>query len=474
MSKAEDVVINKLNENLSEIENLSKVDDLTNAKTLLNSSTSLFKTEEKNMSSEDVEKANKILTEMKKIVSEMDAKDDSKNSAAVALSQLMNDDTFNEIQEIEKQILYRRFYFPGGTPKLRVAGKGTNSPNDDFEYDQSTEGMDPFDHWDPRYLKDYIVVAKQNGFYKNFIYFDGYNTFKTINFSQARDALKNCVNLSTGKINNSGGCNKYEVAGIIAGLIYFDKVSSFIDFFGTNERLFKNIISVNADLIEPLIDELEDLTGQSKKEFKENNFGWMANNNAFSFDSAQYLSRWFELESKYNEYKDKVWKILENTNALQLCSNNVNVVGNNITIQQGLSCAQSISDGEKAKDEKDKSETKNEKGNVMNELKTTKADENGKVNTTITNDVDKVKSFLDKTLNDGKVNEDSNETETETENEPEPEPENENENSTSNKSFMIILVILIVIIISISFYLLFKSYSGGNKSPNIEISLNNQ
>lgn len=456
MSKAEDV-INKLNENLTEIENLSKDNDLTKAKTLLNDSTTLFKTEEKNMSSEDVEKANKILTEMKKIVSEMDAKDDSKNSAAMALSQLMNDKTFNEIQEIEKQILYRRFYFPGGIPKLRIAGKGTNSPNDDFEYDQSTEGIDPFDHWDPRYLKDYIVVSKQNGFYKNFIYFDGYNKFKTINFSQAANILKKCVNWSTGKIDGDGACDKYEVAGIVAGLIYFDKVNSFIDFFGMKETLFNKMVVVNGDLIEPLIDKLEDLTGQSKKEFIENNFGWMANDNSLSFDSAQYLKKWLELESKYEEYKEKVWKILENTNALQLCSNNVNVVGNNITIQQGLSCAQSISNGEKMKDVKDESGVKNDEENVMSELKTTKTDENGKVNTVISNDNNQVKSVLDETMNDKTIN---NET--------------VNENSTSNKLFIIILVILIVIIFSISFYLLFKSYSGGNKSHDVEISLNNQ
>lgn len=456
MSKTEDV-INKLNENLSEIENLSKESDLTKVKTMLNDSTTLFKTEEKNMSSEDVEKANKILTEMKKIVSEMDAKDDSKNSAAMALSQLMNDKTFNEIQEIEKQILYRRFYFPGGIPKLRIAGKGTNSPNDDFEYDQSTEGIDPFDHWDPRYLKDYIVVSKQNGFYKNFIYFDGYNKFKTINFSQAANILKKCVNWSTGKIDGDGACDKYEVAGIVAGLIYFDKVNSFIDFFGMKETLFNKMVVVNGDLIEPLIDKLEDLTGQSKKEFIENNFGWMANDNSLSFDSAQYLKKWLELESKYEEYKEKVWKILENTNALQLCSNNVNVVGNNITIQQGLSCAQSISNGEKMKDEKDENGVKNDEGNVMSELKTTKTDENGKVNTVISNETGKVNEVLDETMNDKTVN---NET--------------VSENSTSNKLFIIILVILIVIIFSISFYLLFKSYSGGNKSRDVEISLNNQ
>ena len=334
---------------------------LTQAKTILNNAKTLVKEKDKVMSSENDpnrtganNKFNTIITEMEKEVSTISSKNDTNINASMALSELMNDTTFQEIQEIEKQILYRKFYFPGGTPKLRVVGQGTNSKTDDFEYDQSLEGSDPFDHWDPRYLKEYITIAKQNGFHRNFIYYNG-SDFNTINYSQAMEVLKKCVNWSTGKIDVEGGCDKYEVAGIIGGLMYFDKASSFVEetgIAGGSSSMFNRAYIINGDLVQPTIEKLANgLIQQSEKKFKEDNFGWMANNNKYAFDSAQYLTRWMELESKYNEYKEKVWKILEGTNALQLCTNNVNVTGNNITIQQEMSCMQTIADAENKTDE---------------------------------------------------------------------------------------------------------------------------
>lgn len=361
-------IINWLNEKTKEIKDLlnkaksNPSDDLlTKAKNILNNAKALVKEKDKVMSDEgdpnrsDINSQfNQILNEMEKDVSSISAKNDTNINASTALSQLMNDETFQEIQEIEKQILYRKFYFPGGIPKLRVVGQGINKKTDDFEYDQSLEGSDPFDHWDPRYLKDYIAVAKQNGFHRNFIYYNG-KEFKTMNFSQASEILKKCINWSTSKIDTDGACDKYEIAGIIGGLIYFDKVSSFVEetgLAGGSTSLFNRVYTYNGDLIIPTIEKIANgLIQQSEKNFKNNNYGWMANDNKYAFDSAQFLSRWIELEQQYNEYKERVWKILEGTNALQLCTNNVNVTGNNITIQQEMSCMQTIAGAETEKEE---------------------------------------------------------------------------------------------------------------------------
>ena len=469
-------ISNWLNEKTKEIKDLlneaktNPTDDLlTKAKNILNNAKALVKEKDKVMGDEgDPNRSNinlqfnQILNEMEKDVSSISAKNDTNINASMALSQLMNDKTFQEIQEIEKQILYRKFYFPGGVPKLRVVGQGINKKTDDFEYDQSLEDSDPFDRWDPRYLKDYIAVAKQNGFHRNFIYYDG-REFKTMNFSQASEALKKCIDWSTSKIDTDGACDKYEIAGIIGGLIYFDKVSSFVEesgLAGGKTSLFNRIYTYNGDLIIPTIEKIANgLIQQSEKNFKNNNFGWMANDNKYAFDSAQYLKRWLELEKEYNEYKEKVWKILEDTNALQLCTNNVNVTGNNITIQQEMSCMQTIAGEETGKEETNKVE----------------ADDKGKVALESKDEVNKDKEIkkdedTDKNKDDGGVNK----------NEPIDEENNkqhDGENDDGNMTIIYVIfgVIIFIILCAIVFLLVKKpSVNKQNeKYEDVDISLNN-
>lgn len=460
-------IYNWLNQKSKEIKDLltqaeaNPSDDLlTKAKNILNNAKTLVKEKDKVMSDEgDPNRSNinlqfnQVLNEMEKDVSSISAKNDTNINASMALSQLMNDKTFQEIQEIEKQILYRKFYFPGGIPKLRVVGQGINKKTDDFEYDQSLEGSDPFDHWDPRYLKDYIVVAKQNGFHRNFIYYDG-KEFKTMNFSQASEVLKKCINWSTGKIDTDGACDKYEIAGIIGGLIYFDKVSSFVGetgLAGGKTSMFNRVYTYNGDLIIPTIEKIANgLIQQSEKNFKNNNFGWMANDNKYAFDSAQFLSKWIELENEYNEYKEKVWKILEETNALQLCTNNVNVTGNNITIQQEMSCMQTIAGAETEKEE----------------TKVTEADDKGHITT--------------ETKKDEVVDEDNEEVnknkQIDEENNKQPD-ENNSENDDGNMTMIYVIfgVIIFVILCAVVFLLVKKpDVSKPNKKyADVDISLNN-
>ena len=333
---------------------------ITEAQNIVNSAKLIISEKEKVMTEEGAENIketittfNDIVDEMNEVMSKLLYSSNTNESAAMALNKIMNDNTFQRIQEIEKQILYRRFYFPGGSPKLRVAGQGQNNPNDDFEYDQSTEGTDPFDHWDPRYLKEYVTIAKQQGFHRNFIYYDG-EGYKSINFSQALEILRKCLNVTTGNIESSGACDKYVVTGVIGGLLYFDKLECFVEemSFG-NMSLFMNKVNViNGDLINEAIDKLANgLIKQSMSNFIKNNYGWMSNSNDLAFDAAQYVKEWVALEAEYQKYKDEVWEILKSLNALELCTNNVDVTGNNITIQQEMNCVQKISDVQKKEEE---------------------------------------------------------------------------------------------------------------------------
>ena len=420
-----------LNKQLIKMEELKNASEnnpsdelLTEAKNILNNSTIIVNEKNKHLESENIpdrttiiDEFNAILDNMSTIISVIESKNDTSKNAAMALSELLNDTTFQEIQEIEKQILYRKFYFPGGIPKLRIAGQGINKPNDDFEYDQSTDDIDPFDHWDPRYLNEYIVIAKQNGFHRNFIYYNG-RDFNTINFSQAYEVLKNCVNWTTGKIDTTGSCDKYEVAGIIGGLLYFDKVTSFVEetkLAGGKTNIFNRVVLYNSDIIQPTVDKLANgLIQQSEKNFKNNNFGWMANNNKYAFDSAQYLSRWMELENQYNEYRERVWDILKDLNALQLCTNNVDVTGNNITIQQEMSCIQTI----------------------------TGSDDNEETHETVDVDSDKDE---DKDENE---NEGEDKDENENKNNDKPDDENNHNNNTNNIYLIIAIIAVSVLFIA--------------------------
>ena len=386
--------INEKNEEINKLVEKSESNPtesiLSEAKTIYNNCASLLVEKQRVMNSEGdndeidanaKEEIQKLIEQMNVNIDKIKANIDTKTNASEAISSLMNDKTFQQIEEIEKQIMYRKYYFPGGIPKLRIPGTGANKESDDFEYDQSNKDADPFDHWDPRYINEYIRLAKQNGFHRHFVYYNGAD-FKTISFTQALDILKKCVNWNNGTIDESGACDKFEVCGIIGGLIYFDKYKTFIEetgIAGGKTSLFQRVWTANNDMIELTIEKLENgLIQQSRYDFKNNNYGWMASSNKYAFDSEEYLSKWIELENEYEKYKDKIWKILEQTDTLQLCTNKVNVTGNNISIQQEMQCLQSVENKnineEKEKDdnkddEYDENESNDEKKNDINEGK---------------------------------------------------------------------------------------------------------
>lgn len=366
-----DMIMIWLNEQMTELKTIAerdkaKVSVVTDCESIVNLSKSVVEDRklvlmkaEKDTEPENVTalaEMDKIIAEMDGIVANVKANSASMSTGSEALLQLMNDRTFQRIQEIEKQLLYRRFYFPGGSPKLRVAGTGKDT--DEVEYDGSSANVDPFDHWDPRYLQEYITIAQQNGFHRWFIAIIA-DKFTPVSFTQAEEMMRQCINWTTGVIAEDGACNSTDICGVIAGLIYFDKIDAFFDEMqiGSKDMFNRRVRVINNDIIAPLVSKIANvLVQQSQANFKSKNYGWMAQDNQYAFDSAQYLTEWKELEVKYDEYRAKVWEILTNINALELCSNNVNVTGNNITIQQSMSCVQNIQEAEEKAAEAEKEE----------------------------------------------------------------------------------------------------------------------
>jgi hypothetical protein len=168
-----------------------------------------------------------------------------------------------------------------------------------------------------------------------------------MNFGTAVTYLTNCVDWVRCIIDTSlGGCDKNYVAGIIAGLIYFDKVKWFLEDtgLGVTERQFSMLRTNNNDIVGGYILKIANgLIGQSEKAFKRDNIGWTSyNDDRFAFDSVNLLAEWLGLQEQYNKYKERVWDILQDLETLQLCTNNVNVTGNNININQGIECMQTV------------------------------------------------------------------------------------------------------------------------------------
>ena len=69
----------------------------------------------------------------------------------------------DKLENLERQILFRSYYFQGGTPKKFVHGIGKDT--DKIHYDNSTDKRDYLREWNPRYLDDYINQARQYGYH---------------------------------------------------------------------------------------------------------------------------------------------------------------------------------------------------------------------------------------------------------------------------------------------------------------------
>jgi hypothetical protein len=261
---------------------------------------------------------------------------------------LLDGGLLTKIEDLEKNIVYRRFYIPGGPPKKLLPGKGTET--DTVKYDGITGTRDVFEKWDPRYIDDYIQQARQKAFHKRFLYFDG-DDIRAASFASASNELK-VVDFTTGLYmgDKNDSVRTRRVYGLISGIQYFDKLTLFTkdyaDQLGITTAGWKKAI-LNADnIVKTATNHLQDFIGYTADEFKNYDNGFMVGSDRKDLWFADDLmDEWTELQEKYTEYKNRIWEILQNTNALNLCSNRVSgVFVGDAPITQSLNCIQQIGD----------------------------------------------------------------------------------------------------------------------------------
>lgn len=267
-------------------------------------------------------------------LSEQQREDITQALDAVDALRALNSGTIEQIEKIERQITYRRFYFYGQEVKLHLDGEpGLNvQVPDDVVYIKDNWNMS----FDPRYLPDYIEAAKQYQFYKHVIRFDPYSgKFVSSSFYDVNDLLSKDI-----LIGNTNDKSKYlsvpatvtddaktkirdELIGVIASMEYFGKWESFLkEFDDYTKNEIEMIRKYYKATYNSKIKQIAELTGQSINEFKELDYGYFADQN-LAFDSAKYIGELEKYEVQYNEYKKKLWDILSNCNSLSLAGNRV-------------------------------------------------------------------------------------------------------------------------------------------------------
>ena len=283
---------------------------------------------------------------------------EQKDAAAKVLAGLsglgMDHDLQIKIEKAEQQLVYRRFYFPGCDLRLHIEGEGVD--DDNVVYIKSTQHT-----FDPRYIKDYIDIAKPKGFEKHMLYYrPDLDDVISLDFETAYDMLSKAYRSSNGQILEPTKENTATVYSILASLLYFNKVDCFKEYCeeanvtdsvtnvtpaGIQKLINKNNSSNAANVY---IRKLVDFIGQSMKDFQSNDIGYLADDNKLAFGvTDEFIKTLSDYEESYKEYKRKLWNLLEGVQNLQLCANRDNSIyqaGGNaeVTVTQMNNCVQSI------------------------------------------------------------------------------------------------------------------------------------
>ena len=321
------------------------------------------------MSSDEVEGTNEA---NEKIAELNDGEKESVVSALSSLEPLMmlNKDVLDKLEKIDKELVYRRFYFPGGTPKLYM--KGDQADTNEIHYVQdNTDGG-----FDPRFIKDYIAEAKQNGFHRHVIVYNPSSSkYEAKSFDQLKNLLQTYyINDKTvDYIRNSRGITTFEkqvkqesMVALFASLIYFDKYELFMNEF---KREFKpdqmeKVMAYYDDFIQNELYRLSDVIGQSAEDFVKNDYGWMGPE-SLAFDASIFVEDYAKYKAEYDKLKDQIWQWLSQITSLNLCANRVSGIYQasdeaQINLTQMSNCYQSV------------------KTAMENETETEKTDENNK------------------------------------------------------------------------------------------------
>lgn len=286
-------------------------------------------------------------------LSKMDEEAIQKAVVGLEELKLLDNGILSKITELEKNIMYRRFYFPGGIPRKLIPGVGVDT--DKYRFDNISGERDVLLHWDPRYLDDYLQQEQQNGFHKHFLYFDG-KQIVSASYVLARTIIMDKIDFMMGLyLNNFASVSElYKVYGIVGGIEYAGKTENFIseyaDVIGITKKGWSLVLIYGDRFISQVIKQIENFVGQTQNEYQTYDFGFMAPDNRKDLWFADNLmEEWEKLQDQYNIYKEKIWAILEKTNVLNLCSNYNMFVGvnlGNISVNQAFECINNITKSE--------------------------------------------------------------------------------------------------------------------------------
>ena len=302
----------------------------------------------------NVEGENKYSDEQKDVITKTVASLDD-------LKVLTNDPIFKKLDEIERKLTYKRFYFPGSEIKLFVEGEGVD--NDDTHYVSDFYGMS----FDPRFVKEYIYLAKLNGYEKHVLYYDPIEgKFKTANYEiidKYFRAMWDIINESIKKVYAIDVVQKEQniniLASYLAALIYFAKEDDFIHDMEGAEGYLQSFYNSYGNKVNSYIRKIGNYTGKTKDEFIQENYGFLAEPN-LAFNAEQEIDEYLKYQEEYQEFKEKLWKIFSQVSTLQLCASSISGIqqasgSSNITLQQYNTCA--IEMEEENKNKEDKKET---------------------------------------------------------------------------------------------------------------------
>lgn len=289
----------------------------------------------------------------------------------------MDRDVQIKIENMEKELTFRRFYFPGCDMRLRIQGKGIDTATVRYSKDKLVS-------FDPRYMEEYIKYANGSNssssagsgdFYQWMIRYD-HNSKTTIqlDFDNAFELIQNYYD-NSGKMKSifEKDENAYlTVCSVFGALKYFNKLESckfngqllypgFIEYVDQRGKRnssydittlrsdnFEKFMSANASKINMCINKLEDLTGQSMYNFINKDNGYFAPERLAFGLNKDWFTVWNSYQQQYQDYKNKVWQILKDKQSLQICVNRDNSInqvaqGGEMTLTQMNNCVQNIS-----------------------------------------------------------------------------------------------------------------------------------
>lgn len=260
--------------------------------------------------------------------------DVSSSDAASAFSKLLADDSFNKIRALERDIEFRKFYFAGGVPKLKKRKAGTVSVGN---------------NWDPRYLQEYIDQAEMNNFHWWFVKLtdESGGRIEPYSFPKAWNDIQSGMNV-TGNKKPNGHVSLIKLRTIFVGMDMFNKFDAFAEYVeeasgvnlgsGMMDDMYENL---GESECQKLISKMTIWVG-TKSKLQKQDTGYYNMDDAMAFDSVELLKQWTKYNRQYEEFKKKLWKILEENPVLQLCTNNAQITGENIKIEQTMDCYQQI------------------------------------------------------------------------------------------------------------------------------------